>query len=62
LGIVIGAPFNGFIIALPYWLALICIGSAADSALKAALYRYAKTGKVAPGFTEEALRRPWENK
>jgi len=59
LGIVIGAPLIGFIIAISYWLVLVCIGSAADSALKVALYRYATTGKVAPGFTEETFRRPW---
>ena len=60
LGIVIGAPLIGFIMAISYWLVLVCIGSAADSALKAALYRYATTGKVTPGFTEEAFSRPWE--
>lgn len=48
----------GLIISLAYWLILACIGSAANSALHAALYRYATTGKVAPGFTEEVFAKP----
>ena len=48
----------GLIISLAYWLILACIGSAANSALHAALYRYATTGKVAPGFTEEVFKKP----
>jgi len=51
--------FGAAIIAISYWMVLVCIGSSADSALKAALYRYATMGKVAPGFTEETFRRPW---
>lgn len=49
----------GLIIATPYWLIIVCIGSAADSIFHTALYRYATTGKVAPGFSEEVLRKPW---
>ena len=56
---VIGNLLIGFIVAIPYWLILVCVGSAADSALKAALYRYVTTGKVASGFTEETLSNPW---
>lgn len=48
----------GLIIGLAYWLILACISSAANSALHAALYRYATTGKVAPGFTEEIFAKP----
>jgi len=59
LAFAFGSPLIGFIIALPYWLVLACVGSAADSALKAALYRYATKGKVAPGFAEETLSKPW---
>lgn len=49
----------GLIISLFYWLILACIASAATSAFHAALYRYATTKKIAPGFTEEALTKPW---
>ena len=62
VGLMIGGPSGlivGLIIAIPYWLIIVCIGSAADSALRAALYRYATTGKVAPGFSREVLRKPW---
>ena len=59
LAVAVGSPLIGFVIALPYWLVLACVGSAADSALKAALYRYATKGKAAPGFGEETLSKPW---
>lgn len=62
LGIIIGGISDlifGLIIAIPYWLILICVGSAADSTLHAALYRYAVTGKTASGFSKEFLTKPW---
>lgn len=59
LAFAVGNPLVGFVIALSYWLVLACVGSAADSALKAALYRYVTKGEVAIGFAEETLSKPW---
>jgi len=42
----------GFGIAVVYWLILGLVGSAAQSILVAALYRYATTGKLGFGFPE----------
>ena len=49
----------GLIITVIYSLILVCIGSAANAAFYAALYRYATTGRVAPGFSEDVLAKPW---
>lgn len=52
----------GLIVAIPYWLTLACIGQAANSALHAALYRYAVTGKIASEFSKEVLTNPWRER
>lgn len=62
LGFYIGG-LNGIIvgvaIALIYWLMLAAIASVAKTAFVTALYRYATTGKVAPGFTPDSIINPW---
>jgi len=49
----------GFILALIYWLVLAAIASVAKAAFITAIYRYATTGKIAPGFTPESITNPW---
>ncbi len=49
----------GFIIAFVYWMVLAAIASVAKTAFITALYRYATTGKVAPGFTPDSITNPW---
>lgn len=59
---VVGGMFGlviGLVIAFIYWVILACICAAANIAFHAALYRYAITGKVALGFSKDALTRPW---
>src|SRR6267143_2982867 len=61
-GIVGGVPgvLVGAGIAVVYWLILALIGSAAQSILVTALYRYATTGKLGFGFPQDLFspRRP----
>jgi len=45
----------GLGIAVVYWLILGLVGSAAQSILVTALYRYATTGKLGFGFPEDLL-------
>ena len=50
----------GFIIGtVVYWLALAIFYSAAQGVLLAALYRYAVTGAVSPGFAAAVYSNPW---
>ena len=42
-------------VAIVYWLILALVGSAAQSILVTALYRYATTGKLGLGFPEDAF-------
>jgi len=50
----------GFIIGtIVYWLALAIFYSAAQGVLLAALYRYAVTGAVSPGFAAAVYSNPW---
>jgi hypothetical protein len=50
----------GFIIAtVVYWMALAIFFSAAQGVLLAALYRYAVTGAVSPGFAAAVYTNPW---
>jgi len=49
----------GVVAGVIYLLMLACIISAADKVLAAALYRYATTGKISPGFTAECIKNPW---
>ncbi len=51
LGGVVGLAI-GLGIAVIYWLILGLVGSAAQSILVTALYRYATTGKLGFGFPE----------
>jgi len=51
LGGVVGLAI-GLGIAVVYWLILGLVGSAAQSILVTALYRYATTGKLGFGFPE----------
>jgi hypothetical protein len=49
-----------FIIAtVVYWMALAIFFSAAQGVLLAALYRYAVTGAVSPGFAAAVYTNPW---
>jgi hypothetical protein len=54
LGGVVGLVV-GFGIAIVYWLILGLVGSAAQSILVTALYRYATTGKLGFGFPQDLL-------
>lgn len=45
----------GVAIAFIYWVAIAAIASVAKTAFVTALYRYATTGKVAPGFSADAI-------
>ena len=47
------------ILAVAYWLALAIFFSAAQGVLLAALYRYAVTGAVSPGFSAAVYTNPW---
>ncbi len=49
----------GFAIALIYWVTLAAIASVAKTAFITALYRYATTGKITPGFDPEIITNPW---
>jgi hypothetical protein len=56
LGAVLGSGIGvivGLAIAIVYWLILALLGSAAQSILVTALYRYATTGKVGFGFPQD---------
>ena len=43
-------PIICVIAAVIYWIIIACLNSAAEGILIAALYRYAKTGKISPDF------------
>ena len=47
------------IITVVYWMALAIFYSAAQGVLLAALYRYAVTGTVSPGFNAAVYNNPW---
>lgn len=49
----------GLVIAMVYWVGLAAVSSVAQTAFVTALYRYATTGKVAPGFSPESITDPW---
>src|SRR5216117_3902627 len=58
LGLVVGGVVGllvGLAIAVVYWLILGLVGSAAQSILVTALYRYATTGKLGFGFPENVF-------
>jgi len=62
LGISIGNVWVAvafIILTLVYWLALAIFYSAAQGVLLAALYRYAVTGAVSPGFAAAVYTNPW---
>lgn len=46
-------------ITIVYWMALAIFYSAAEGVLLAALYRYAVTGAVSPGFAAAVYTNPW---
>lgn len=45
----------GLLVAIVYWLILGFVGAATQGILVTALYRYATTGQVAPGFPPEVF-------
>jgi len=61
IGFALGGPSVGvgITIAILSLLTVSIVVSAATSIFHVALYRYATTGKVAPGFPEEIFRDPW---
>ncbi len=61
LAFVLGGPTIGLLVLLVvivYWVVLGILASAAIGILRASLYRFATTGKVAEGFPEQVLRNP----
>jgi len=65
-GIYIGAVTGnfwvivGFVIGtIVYWLTLAVFAAAAEGILLAALYRYAVSGQVSPGFGQAMYTNPW---
>lgn len=52
----------GLIISIIYWLFIAIISTAVSAIFHTALYRYAVTGKTAPGFPGELIGKPWEEK
>lgn len=52
----------GAAVAVMYWLVLGAVGSAARGIFVAALYRYATTKEVAPGFQRDDLAGAWQPK
>ena len=53
------AAIAGVAIAILYWLMLSVISSAVQGIFVAALYRYATTKQVPPGFSNDAFRNAW---
>ena len=52
--------FAGFLIgAIVYWMVLAIFASAAEGILLAALYRYAVTGQLSPGYGPAMYQNPW---
>jgi hypothetical protein len=49
-------------LALLYWLALSVVSSAVQGIFVAALYRYAKTKQVSPGFRLQNFSTAWQPK
>jgi len=59
LGFALAGPIGlavGLGIAVVYWLILGLVGSAAQSILVTALYRYATTGKLGFGYPENLFQ------
>jgi hypothetical protein len=54
--------FAGLALAVIYWLLLAVINSAARGIFVAALYRYATTQKIPPGFSRSDLTDAWQPK
>ena len=50
----------GTILAIVYWLLLAVINSAGQGIFVAALYRYATTKEVPPGFNSGDLMEAWQ--
>jgi hypothetical protein len=46
------------LVVIAYWVVLGILASAASGILRASLYRFATTGKVAEGFPEQVLKNP----
>ena len=57
-----GAAIAGAAIAVVYWLILGVISSAVQGIFVAALYCYATTKEVPPGFSSDAFRNAWQPK
>jgi hypothetical protein len=49
-----------FVVSLIFTILLGVLASTTEIVLLAALYRYAITGEIVPGFPEEILENPWE--
>lgn len=56
-GVLVGAAF-----AVLYWLVLAIVSAAVQGIFVAALYRYAKTKQVSPGFQLENFSHAWQPK
>jgi hypothetical protein len=56
------AAVAGAAIAVLYWLTLGVVSSAVQGIFVAALYRYATTKEVPPGFSNNAFRNAWQPK
>lgn len=56
------AAIAGVATAILYWLVLSVISSAVQGIFVAALYRYATTKQVPPGFSSDAFRNAWQPK
>ncbi len=52
----------GIALAVLYWLALSVVSAAVQGIFVAALYRYAKTRQVSPGFRLETFSTAWQPK
>jgi Family of unknown function (DUF6159) len=56
------AAIAGVVVAVLYWLLLGVVSSAVQGIFVAALYRYATTKQVPPGFSQDAFRDAWRSK
>ncbi|HVB34145.1 MAG TPA: DUF6159 family protein [Patescibacteria group bacterium] len=56
------ALIAGIVLALVYWLLLSVVSSAVQGVFTAALYRYATTKSIPPGFSAGSLQQAWQPK
>jgi Family of unknown function (DUF6159) len=53
---------SGIILMVTYWVFLAITSATVQGIFNAALYRYAKTGEVSPGFDTSDFKYAWESK